>query len=129
MPYFYIHPKLKTIGTFHRIKRAARGENTDDWTLILADAVMQIRPRRPATSGAIPQLDFEDITAQEFQWYWVRVKPVNLDIRVNDRLTISKSGGRVIEVGNPLYEPLFIHQNDILAHVQHLLLSRTDRNV
>ena len=97
--------------------------------MIAEDVEMQLRSRRPAASSARPEIDFNDITASESQWYWARVRPV-LALRNGYRLTRKQAGGQPFDTDNS-GESIFLYiiQNDVFGEVQHLLLTDVDRGL
>lgn len=103
---------LITTGTFQRKVKATR----DDWVDVAANIQMYLTPRRPSSQTGRPEVQFNDATVIEEQWYWCRPLIVNQDLRIGHRL---KREDRI---------DLFIIQNDILGPVQQLILTIRERS-
>ena len=107
----YLPPDRVTVGTFYRNVKGKRRGAADNWVVVAADVRMYLTPRRPSSQTSRPEVQFDDMVAYESQWFWARLEEVNNDLRIGHRL--ERQGKR----------DLFITQNDILGHVQQLLLS------
>ena len=110
----------KRTGTFHRKQFNTRGRH-EEWDIVAEDVKMYLRPRRPAASSAIPEVEYSQIQITEENEWWARILIPLFNLEIGDRLRYDRLSDD--EVEDVTLRTLYIFKTEIHSGVHHLTLS------